>query len=158
MHGKQYRNDIMHHSVFIMGSWIVFNFSGCASFGFLLSHMQCLHFPMALWYAGCRRSLGVLRGHSSFQKICVTSFPTLWVLCVSYRFTIMSISIFASLRQLPLPLSVIFVAFLCIITAIDHSWTSYFLDLLGSPSKAVLALTMLSGAALGALVLSVPAV
>ena len=72
---------------------------------------------------------------------------------MSYRTTIMSISIFASLRQLPLPLSLAFIAFLYIITAIDYSWTCHFLELLGSPSKAVLALTVLSGAALGALVL-----
>ena len=155
LHGKLDRNDIVHHSVFVVGSWIVFNVPDCASFGFLLSHMQCLHFPMVLWYAGCKRSLAKPR-YSSFQQVCVATFPISWVFCVAYRATIMSFSLFSSLRHLPIYVSIIFFALLCMTTSIDHSWTSYFFSQLGRPSKAALALTTFSGAALGALVLSLP--
>jgi hypothetical protein len=155
MHGKLDRNDVMHHSVFIVGSCIVFNVPNCASFGFLLSHMQCLHFPMTLWYAGCRRSLD-RPGFSVFKRVCVSTFPTLWIFCVAYRTTIMGGSFYSSLRHLRTFLSITFFVLLCMITRMDHSWTSYFFSQLGRPPKAVIALTMLSGVALGALVLSLP--
>ena len=155
IHGKIDRNDIMHHSMFIVGSWIVFNVRDCDAFGFLLSHMQCLHFPMTLWYAGGRRSLAGT-GHSRFQQVCVATFPTLWLLCVAYRTTMMTCSLYLSLGRLPISVSITFLVLLLMITSIDHSWTSYFFNLLGRPSKTALALSMISGAALGALVLSLP--
>ena len=84
-HKKLDRNDVLHHSAFIVGSLIVFNVPECARFGFLLSHMQCLHFPMVLWYTGCRRTDPRAKLNAGTQIFCEMSFPPTWIFCVAYR-------------------------------------------------------------------------
>ncbi len=156
VHGKLDRNHIMHHSVYIVGSWVILNVPECISFSFLLSHMQCLHFPMVLWYAGGRRSLA-RPGRSFYRQLCAATFPSLWVFCVAYRTVIMSFSLYSTLRHLPILISIPFFVMLRVTTSTDHSCTSHFFKQLGRPSKPALTLAIISGAALGILALFLPA-
>jgi hypothetical protein len=155
LHGKLDRNDIIHHCVFIVGSWTVINVPDCAYFGFLLSHMQCQHFPVVLWYAGGRRSLAK-PGNSIPQLIIAVIFPTLWLFCVSYRTTVMGFTLYSTLRHLRIVVSIPFFLMLRMTTHMDHSWTSHFFSQLGRPSNSAIAITMIAGSVVGCLVLFLP--
>lgn len=152
IHGKFDRNDMLHHSTFLLGSWIVFNVSECEGFGFLLSHMQCLHFPMVIWYAGCRRIIGPedSRQRTMLQAACAATFSPAWLLCVAYRATIMLSTIITSAGMVSTLITAIFTLLFLSTTGIDLSWSGYFFSILGRPSTASIAAAVIAGSFLGA--------
>ena len=157
-HKKMDRNDIFHHMAFIVGSSIVLYVPACARFGFLLSHMQCLHFPMTVWYAGCKRrnaeSSQIEQKKIRFDKICNFIFSPIWISCVSYRATIMLGSLCLSVRSLPSVIWALFSTLFVITTVIDLIWSKHFFRLLGLPSPFLVFLAGIAGCALGLAVLS----
>ena len=57
VHAKLDAPDILHHLAFLVGATVVYNGESDHEFySYLLCHLQILHFPMVLWYMGCRRS------------------------------------------------------------------------------------------------------
>jgi hypothetical protein len=152
IHGKLDRNDVLHHSSFLLGSWIVFNFSECARFGFLLSHMQCLHFPMTIWYAGCRRAGGYKESSHQMriQATCAAIFSPAWIICVAYRSTIMLCTMILSAGTVGPSITAMFLVLFLITTSIDLSWSTYFFSILGRPSTESICLAMAAGCSLGA--------
>ena len=152
MHKKLDLNDVLHHGAFLLGSCIVFTNSECAQFGFLLSHMQCLHFPMTIWYGCCRRATNAQLGTAqlSFQTGCASLFCPMWILCVAYRATIMLNTLITSAGTVHAAISAVFFALFLITAGIDVSWSGYFFSVLGPPSPASITMAAVAGCALGA--------
>ena len=152
-HKKLDRNDVLHHSAFVVGSLIVFNVPECARFGFLLSHMQCLHFPMVLWYTGCRRTGPRAKLNAGTQIFCKMSFPPTWIFCVAYRATIMLCSIAFSAGAVHSLCTAALCLIFIVTTSIDISWSGFFFSVLGYSRSLLSAISAVLGCVLGLFVL-----
>lgn len=123
-YGKWAAGDIAHHGVFALGMYLGFYQASFVPFAWLLCHMQILHFPMLLWYTGCRRNC--ISNEPIIQSTCRAVFPVWWMLSTSYRTTIMSISASAALSTRSYAPGVSITIFALILTYLDYQWTQYF--------------------------------
>jgi len=49
-------SDVAHHAIYFFGVYLGFYINSFSPYMYLLCQMQVLHFPMLLWYTGCRRN------------------------------------------------------------------------------------------------------
>lgn len=140
--------DLLHHSVFLYGTYLGFTVDSFKPYSWLLCHMQVLHYPMMLWYLGCKR--GSFSSEKKIIKYCKSIFPFLWLLSVSYRFSIMLCSSFMGFFAKNYVPSVVMLLFGLIMAYLDVGWTDYFLKTLNivlsnSTKYFILTLGVVSG-------------
>jgi hypothetical protein len=93
-------------------------------YSWLLVHMQILHFPMLLWYLGCRMNC-----ISNDPIVCSLSrklFPILWMLSTSYRATIMLCCSSTALRASQYAPATLCFVFGVTLMKLDFDWMKYF--------------------------------
>ena len=117
--------DVFHHIAGFVSFYLVNNVSSCREFGWAMCQMQVLHWPMLLWYLGCRRNC-----HATSKVItgpCTAAFPYVWIFSTAYRASIM-ISIAVACWAGENYVALFFIAtFGLVLAYLDTTWSSYFL-------------------------------
>ena len=129
-HGRYDVGDILHHLALFFTVLFTTYQTHCKPHAWLTCHMNILHFPMALWYLGCKR--GCYSSDTTYytQTLCTNAFPKTWFLAMSYRFTIMYISAIMSYQESKYILSILIFLLALLMTYLDYNWMLYFLDTL----------------------------
>ena len=89
-HKKLTRGDVIHHTVLYIGTFLCFFDERCQPYTYLLTHMNILHVPMLLWYAGGRRNNwaenALCPQHKyRFQSLIRDLFPAVFISSSLYR-------------------------------------------------------------------------
>jgi hypothetical protein len=76
--------DLVHHvTVFYAGYTALYDDSSCKDSAYLLTHLNCLHVPLFVWYLGCRKYCYTT--NESLRALCRYIFPTLWSVSTAIR-------------------------------------------------------------------------
>ena len=103
-------------------------------YGWLVSHTQILHFPMALWYLACRRN--AIFSNTRIIQMSRRLFPKLWFSSIGYRFCIMSLSSFQTISGENGLVMVVVASIASLLVYLDFNWTKYFMGELRWPLKS----------------------
>lgn len=153
--------DVLHHSGTLLGLFILASRTDFLPFAWLGVHMQALHLPMALWYAGGRRDCVL----PSRQTQCKNIFRWTWLAAAAYRFALLSVT---AMLQSGLvgpkantgePLGSTVVVFTCTVfnvlfVTLDLYWTKCFFagGGVGWPSLAAAVSAVAAGGVIGGVV------
>jgi hypothetical protein len=140
--------DVGHHLSLLLGFWAVCYVENCKVFGWLVCHMQVLHFPMTIWYTGCRQHAW-LEHNPQISNICKSLFPVVWLLSVGYRICIMAVTFVKAASEANHIVCLIVFPVGLLMAYLDKNWTHYFLGLLtpltGTAFFALVAAGVLGG-------------
>ena len=118
----------VHHLIHFSGMYLGINVPFSETFGqslWLLCHMQILHFPMFLWYYGCR--INCVSNSKTICSFCKYFFPYTYMLSCGYRVCIMMCTSYTEYRASHLSVAVTFAVFSVILVRLDYEWMFYFL-------------------------------
>ena len=93
--GKFDFGDVVHHSTTLLGSCLALLAESCQKYSYLAVHMQILHWPMVIWYAGLRHGCVL----PEFTGICALVFRPAWLWASAYRLSIMIATALKAQRQ-----------------------------------------------------------
>lgn len=76
--------DLVHHvTVFYAGYTALYDDPSCKDSAYLLTHLNCLHVPLFIWYMGCRKFCYVK--NDATKAVCRYIFPTIWSVATAIR-------------------------------------------------------------------------
>ena len=131
-HEKIGIGDYGHHFSMVLAFYLVIYVSSCKPFGWLVCHMQVLHYPMFLWYLGCR-SNSYFESNKFVSSICKSLFPISWFFATGYRSTILLSSLIITIIDSQYFVFAILLPITVLMVHLDTNWTKYFMGTLGWP-------------------------
>ena len=139
LYGKWTAGDVVHHAGVFIGIYLVFYNEQCKPFAWLVCQLNALHFPMFIWYFGCRKNC--FSTSLQTQNWCKSVFPPLWLFVSSYRLSCLVFSTFwAWWAEDNTTAAVCGVLFGIILGYLDKNWTDFFFQDLryyDRPSKSL---------------------
>lgn len=125
--GKWSAGDAVHHIGVILGTCLVFFNQHCKPFAWLVCQLNSLHYPMFIWYVGCRKNC--FSTSLRVQSVCKSIFPPLWLMVSAYRLSCLMLSAgWAWWRHGNVTAGVSGAVFAVILGYLDKNWTDFFLE------------------------------
>jgi hypothetical protein len=118
----------------ILGVYLVFFNEDCKPFAWLVCQLNALHFPMCVWYWGCRKNC--FSKSSRVQHLCRVLFPPLWLFVSAYRLSCLVFSsCWAWYAHSNATAGASGVLFALVLGYLDKNWTDFFFQELGCSTK-----------------------
>jgi len=125
--GKWSGGDVVHHVGVFLGIYLVFYNEQCRPFAWLVCQLNTLHFPMFIWYFGCRKNC--FSTSLSVQKLFKSIFPPLWLAVSSYRLSCLVFStMWAWWAEGNITAGISGLIFALVLGYLDKNWTEFFLQ------------------------------
>ena len=138
IHGKIGIGDYGHHLSMVLTFFLVIYNENCKPFGWVVCHMQILHYPMFLWYLGCRQN-AYLENNYSISSSCKVIFSPVWFFAVAYRSTTMLSTLLICLGKSEYFVFSVVLPITILMIYLDTNWTAYFIaDNLGWPKNSAI--------------------
>jgi hypothetical protein len=129
--GKWSASDVVHHVGVCIGIYLVFCNQHCQPFAWLVCQLNTLHYPLFIWYFGCRKNC--YSTSVQVQNFCKNIFPPMWLAVSSYRLSCLVFSTFwAWWADGNTTAGVCGLVFTLVLGYLDKNWTEFFLQDLSS--------------------------
>lgn len=125
--------DVLHHLSLFFGTYLVFTQPDCIPYGWYVCQMNVLHFPMMLWYLGCKR--GSISSHKPLTDFCKIYFPLTWIQATSYRTALSLLTCTRAFATSNYTVGIVAFVVGCMMFYLDYGWTRYFLTTLEYPTE-----------------------
>jgi len=80
--------DALHHVCTLIGLFLLSTSQLFRPHAWLGIHMQILHFPMTIWYFGCRKDCAF----PHLRRLCKEPFRVAWLAAISYRASVLFVT------------------------------------------------------------------
>lgn len=138
IHGKIGVGDVGHHLSMVLTFYLVIYKQNCKPFGWVVCHMQILHYPMFLWYLGCRKN-SFFENNYEISSFCKELFSPVWFFAVAYRSTILLSTLLICLVKSEYFVLSIVLPITLLMMYLDSNWTVYFIaENLGWPRNGAI--------------------